>query len=202
MDEKKKGTRRRGEILEEAILRAAMDELSEIGYQNLTMENVAIRARTNKAVLYRRWPNKSKLISAALHKYVSHKPRRIPNTGDFRNDIYTYLWELVEPLKEFGASTIRGLMSEQFGGGIFASAPYIIQAGIENKLIAAIMEILKNAESRGEIKIEKLTTRVISLPIDLLRYELFTRLEPISDQVIAEIVDDIFLPLIHAKQGI
>lgn len=200
MDEHKKRTRRRGAVLEEAILEATLDELSEVGYQNLTMESVAARARTNKAVLYRRWPNKSKLVITALHKYVPHVPHEIPNTGDLRNDVYTYLWRLVEPLKRIGASTIRGLMTEQSCGGFLASAPQIIRPGPEDKLTASIIEILKNAQLRGEIKIENLNTRIISLPVDLVRYELLTQLEPISEEVIAEIVDDIFLPLVYARQ--
>jgi len=202
MDKQKKGTRRRGAILEEAILNAAMDELSEIGYQNLTMENVAARARTNKAVLYRRWPNKSKLVIAALHKFIPHIPHEVPNTGDLRNDVYTYLRRLVEPLKKIGTSTIRSLMAEQLTAGFLASVPQIIRTGPEDILTAPMVEILKNAELRGEVKIEKLNIRVISLPVDLVRYELLARLEAISDEVIAEIVDDIFLPLIHAQQGI
>lgn len=39
-------TRRRGAALEQAILRAAMQELTETGYAGLTMERVARRARS------------------------------------------------------------------------------------------------------------------------------------------------------------
>ena len=46
-------TRRRGTALEAALLEAAWDELSEVGYAALTMEGVAARARTSRAVLYR-----------------------------------------------------------------------------------------------------------------------------------------------------
>jgi len=46
---------------------------------------------------------------------------------------------------------------------------------------------------------EKLTPRIISLPWDLLRSEMITRQEPISDEVIREIIDDIFLPLVHER---
>lgn len=202
MDEQKKGTRRRGETLKEAILHATLDELSEIGYENLTMENIAARAKTNKAVLYRRWPNKSELVAAALIKYTPNILHEIPNTGDLRNDVYAYLHGLTEPLKKIGASTIRGLMTEQFGGAFLASAPQIIRPRNEDKLTAAIMEILKKAELRGEIRMEKLNVRLISLPVDLLRYELITKQEPIPDEAIAEIVDDIFLPLVYTQQGI
>lgn len=40
----RRGPRRRGAALEEAILRAAFDELAEHGYADMTMDRVAARA--------------------------------------------------------------------------------------------------------------------------------------------------------------
>jgi len=36
--------------------------------------------------------------------------------------------------------------------------------------------------------------------MDLIRYEILIRHEPVSDATLNEIVDDIFLPLIRAKR--
>ena len=60
-----------------------------------------------------------------------------------------------------------------------------------------MLAILKNAEKRGEVNLGKIRPRVISLPADLLRYELLTTHEPISETTITEIVDDVFMPLIR-----
>lgn len=180
MDEQKKGTRRRGEVLEEAILLAAWEELAKTGYTRLTMENVAERAKTNKAVLYRRWHNKSELVMAAIQKYLPKITDEIPDTGDLRNDVYTYLHDRVEPLKTIGAQTV--------------------QRRSESKLTVAMNAIMKNAELRGEISMEKLSPRLITLPLDLLQYEVITKQGPVSDTALTEIVDDIFMPLIHASQ--
>jgi AcrR family transcriptional regulator len=197
MDEQNKSTRRRGEILEEAILHAAWEELSNIGYTHLTMESVAELAGTNKAVLYRRWANKSELVIAVLHKYLPKITNEIPNTGNLRDDLYAYLLGLAEPLKSLGPQTIRGLMMEPLVlNTIVASMPHLIKPRSESKMMAAITAILKNAELRGEVRLEKLTPRIISLPWDLLRFELVTR-QDVSDATIAEIVDDIFLPLVQ-----
>lgn len=200
MDEQKKSTRRRGEVLEDAILQATMEELSKTGYMHLTMESVAARAGTNKAVLYRRWANKSVLVIAALRKHLPRITNEIPNTGDLRSDVYAYLHGLAEPMKSIGAQTIRGLMMEpQVRNMIVTAMPQIIERRSENKLTAAVRAILKNAELRGEVRLEKLTPRIISLPLDLLEYELITRQE-VSDTTITEIVDDIFIPLIRATK--
>ena len=204
MEEPKKGTRRRGEVLEEAILRAAWEELSITGYPHLTMESVAARAGTNKAVLYRRWANKSELVLASLRKYVPRFTNEIPDTGNLRDDVYAYLHGIAEPLKAIGAQTIGGIMTEQLGSPLFRrlveSMPQLSQRRSESKMMTAMTTILKNAELRGEARLEKLTPRIIALPFELLRNEIITRQEPISDEAIGEIVDDIFLPLIRAAK--
>ena len=191
------GNRRRGEILETAILQATWDELSDVGYTHLTMEGVAARAGTNKAVLYRRWSNKSELIVAALRKYMPKPNINIPDTGDLRTDVFTYLQGIAKPLQTIGAQTIHGLMVEFLGKDIIASIPQIMHPGTESKLTTAMITILKRAELRGEIILEKISTRIITLPFDLFRYELITTHEPVSDQTISEIVDDIFMPLVR-----
>jgi AcrR family transcriptional regulator len=191
------GSRRRGRVLEDAILLATWNELSEVDYNQLTMEGVAARAETSKAVIYRRWPNKSELVIAALRKYLPNSPNEIPNTGNLREDVFSYMLGLAKPLQKIGAQTIKGLMVEHFGNTLIASMPQVLQPKSESKLTTAMTTILKNAELRGEVRLENLTTRIISLPLDLLRYELLTRQEPISDKAIEEIVDDIFLPLIQ-----
>jgi len=202
MDEQKKSTRRRGEILEEAILSAAWEELSKVGYTHLTMESVATRAGTNKAVLYRRWANKSKLVMAALHRYLPKITNEVPNTGNLRRDVFDYLHARVAPMRVIGAQTIKGILMEPvMWRTIISSMQQIMERKSEDKITIALKAMLKNADLRGEISLEKLTPRIISLPWDLLRCELISKLEPVSDEVIAQIIDDIFLPLVYSRSG-
>src|ERR1700722_992431 len=59
-------TRRRGATLEHALLDAAWQELQASGYSKLTMERVAERAGTSRAVIYRRWRSRVELVIAAM----------------------------------------------------------------------------------------------------------------------------------------
>ena len=199
MSEQKKETRRRGEVLEEAILNAAWEELTKVGYTQLTMESVATRAGTNKSVLYRRWADKSELVMAALHRHLPKIIDDIPNTGNLSSDMYAYLHVRIEPIRAIGAETIKGLMMEPLVWRmIISSLPHMLERRSENKM-TVMKAILKNAELRGEVRLETLSPRIISLPWDLLISEMITKQGPVSDDVIAEIVDDIFLPLIYAS---
>lgn len=190
-------TRRRGKILEAAILQAAWDELNNLGYSHLTMEGVAARAKTNKAVLYRRWPNKPTLVISTIQKHIPKPITDAPNTGNLRNDVIILLEEISKPLQAISAETIHGLMVDS-SSHIISSIPQIVSKNNKDTLSKFMMTILKNAELRGEVNLEKVSPRIISLPMDLLRYEILTTHEPISDKTVSEIVDDIFIPLIHS----
>ena len=57
--------------------------------------------------------------------------------------------------------------------------------------------MLRRGVERGEIDPERLTPRTATVALDLLPHEMLTTLQPVSEEAIAEIVDDIFLPLVH-----
>jgi len=78
-------TRRRGAVLEQAILDAAAEELKESGYSGLTMDRVARRAGTNKNAIYRRWPSRAALAVAAYGR-MTVTEARVPDTGELRGD--------------------------------------------------------------------------------------------------------------------
>ncbi len=82
-------TRRRGAALEEAILRAAVEELTASGYAGLTMDKVAARAGTNKNALYRRWPHRLALGIAAYRRLATAV--QPPDTGSLRGDVLALL---------------------------------------------------------------------------------------------------------------
>jgi AcrR family transcriptional regulator len=195
-----KGTRRRGEILEDAILLAAWEELSETGYTHLTMEGVAARAKTNKAVVYRRWPNKSRLVIAALKKYLPITKGEVPDTGNLRTDVLVLLRNVTQPLQAIGAETLHGLLADLLDKERISSLPRMLRSGGNEKVTVAMRKILEHAQKRGEVSLASINPRIISLPMDLIRYEILIRQEPVSDTTLNEIVDDIFLPLITAKR--
>ena len=194
-------TRRRGEVLVNAILQAAWEVLDEVGYSHLTMEAVAERAKTNKAAVYRRWPGKARLVAAALQKRLPPLLETTPDTGNLRGDMLALLNEIVQPMQLIGAETLHGLMIEFIGQELFSTFSKVKLSGEPTKWDAAMRLVMKKAESRGEVNdIKKISPRVFSLPVDLLRYEFLTTLEPVTDKAITEIVDDIFLPLVYSNR--
>ncbi len=51
------------------VLKAAVDELAEVGYGGVTIEAVAARAGVAKSTIYRHWPDKLALIAEAFETF-------------------------------------------------------------------------------------------------------------------------------------
>src|ERR1700733_5974010 len=83
--------RRRGPALEEALLDATWAELTERGYDDFTIDAVAVRAGTSRAVLYRRWPNKQELVLATVAHEAAKDVGGAPDTGSLRGDVIALL---------------------------------------------------------------------------------------------------------------
>src|SRR5262245_66539040 len=75
--------RRRGQALESAITEAVLALLGEIGYEAVTMEGIAARARTGKAALYRRWASKADLVVDVLERCLAPMDD-VPDHGNLR----------------------------------------------------------------------------------------------------------------------
>jgi AcrR family transcriptional regulator len=191
-----KATRRRGPALEDAILSAAWDELAERGYANFTLEAVALRAGTSRPVLYRRWPGRPELAKAAMKHHHLRHPISVPNLGSVREELASLLGQL----SARGAATFITIMLNMSGYFAETRSSYAdLRDEIANR--GLIDGILQRGIERGEIDPQKLTPRIASLPFDLARHEVMMTMQPVPDSVIAEILDEIFLPLVMRDGG-
>jgi AcrR family transcriptional regulator len=190
--------RRRGPALEEALLDAAWTELTERGYDDMTIDAVAVRAGTSRAVLYRRWPNKQELVLAALAHEVGKDVVVVPDTGSLRGDVI----ELLQQANKLRIGLVAALMT-RLGGFYQQTGRSLadIRKFVQGDRDAVLEQIIQRAIERGEIQPEQVTDRIARLPVELFRYEILMTLQPLSDAAIEEIVDTIFLPLLDWRKG-
>ncbi|MGN6742060.1 MAG: TetR/AcrR family transcriptional regulator, partial [Amnibacterium sp.] len=83
--------RKRDETRDPEILAAAIDVLAEVGYERMTVDMVAARAKAGKATLYRRWPSKAELVVEAVGCMGGDGVRAAPDTGTLRGDLVALL---------------------------------------------------------------------------------------------------------------
>jgi AcrR family transcriptional regulator len=188
--------RRRGAELENAILRAAAEELTQSGYAGLTMDRVARRAGTNKNAIYRRWPNRAALGIAAYRQLAAATAPH-PDTGELRSDAL----ELMRRTNRSWSSSTGGILRALLAGA--RDDPQLlaqIQEHSADAGSAAWLAILARAVARGEAPAEALHLRVATAAIVLLRNEFIVRGYPtVPDDVLIEIVDEVYLPLIRGR---
>ncbi|MGH3333482.1 MAG: TetR/AcrR family transcriptional regulator [Nocardioidaceae bacterium] len=72
---------------EDEILDATLGMLLEAGYDRLTMDAVAQRAKASKATLYRRWSAKATLVMDALLRSKRSPDLMDLDTGNLRDDL-------------------------------------------------------------------------------------------------------------------
>ena len=191
------GTRRRGEELEQAILRAAAEELRESGYAGLTMDRVAARAGTNKNALYRRWPHRAALGIAA-YRHLSDAVMPNPDTGSLRGDALELLRRANETWSSPYGAILRGLLAAA------ADDPDLLSLMRERSgadtMDRVWLGMLDRAVARGEAPAAATHPRVAATPMMLLRAEYAMRGIPsVPDEVLVEIVDEVFLPLVRGR---
>ncbi|WP_189307992.1 TetR/AcrR family transcriptional regulator [Streptomyces albospinus] len=171
---------------------ATLEELSETGYAALTMERVATRARTGKAALYRRWANRAELVMDACKLAgVSHID--LPDTGTLRTDVIVLLRQIAAKMASPLGGILRGLLTEMTRDPDFAT---LIRERVHTIGPATLGVILERAVERGEIESWILDSRRATVATDLLRNHFLLFGAPVEDEVITEIVDDVYLPLI------
>lgn len=116
---------------ETAILDAALEVLSEVGYDRLTVTAVHQRARASAKTVYRRWAGKEELMTAALQRAISRDgvdPGDLRDTGSLRGDLV--------------ANLSRGDARPHLTRGLLAAA------ALSGELGALALELLRSQEAR------------------------------------------------------
>lgn len=186
------GPRRRGAVLQQAILDATLDQLREVGYAGLTMEGVATAAGTGKAALYHRWPNKDALVADALAT-VLPDPAALELGDDPVDDIHRVL-RCMRDAMNVTAGHVFQSVKQQAGGGEFLHL--MVQQQVMDPCRRQILDALERGRALGRLRPGAANERVANVgPAMLIHYAV--TVEPmVPDEYVAAIVEDVIRPLV------
>jgi AcrR family transcriptional regulator len=141
---------RRSERSRQAVLAAARDLVSELGYAKVSIEAIAARAGVGKQTIYRWWPSKGAVIfDSVLALSESEEGMRLPDTGDLEADLKTVMRatvaEFADPVFE---APIRALNTEIIGDPALAAQYREKLAGPVDE---AKKERLRSAQQAGQL---------------------------------------------------
>jgi AcrR family transcriptional regulator len=191
------GTRHRGHPLDSsrdvAIRHAALDLLSEIGYDRLTMDAVAARAHASKATIYRRWQGKASLVVDALH--CSKGSIVEPDTGSLEGDLAALSQGSCSQENRFNAQVMLGLITALAHD---AELRDVFRERMIEPRTRVIRSIFERAVARGEVSPERNLDLLVSLfPALMIQQVLVTGELPDTDFA-SRVINDVILPLATA----
>lgn len=184
--------RRRGPVLERAILEAALERLSTVGWNGLTMEGVAAGAQTGKAAIYRRWSSKEDLAVDAL-RCALPAIGDAPDSGNIRDDLYELCRILRDGMLSKSGTALRSVLHE-----CDVSTAERFQAVILNGVIAPTTDLIKEVVRRGVDRGEARPDALCGLAFDVIPAMMMYRSKVCgsewSDSDIAELIDQVAMP--------
>jgi AcrR family transcriptional regulator len=187
--------RRRGPVLERAILEAALEQLSTVGWNGFTMEGVAARAQTGKAAVYRRWPSKEDLVVDALEAGLPRLDEAADH-GCVREDLFHVCRRVRDAMFSRTGIALRSVLyecdavaAERFQGVIISR---VVEPSVE--LFRAVVQ---RGVARGDVRADAVCELVLDVVPGLLMYRSKVCGSEWPDQDIAKMIDQVMVPLLR-----
>jgi AcrR family transcriptional regulator len=190
--------RKRDHSRDADILDAALEVLVETGYEGMTIDMVAARAKAGKATLYRRWPSKAELVidAVACMKQGELDPALLHDTGTLRGDLIAMI---KTPTIEEGERKLRlmaGLAS------LIARSPELAETArtaIVEPRIAVNRMFLQRARDRGEISADADLELAAMVGPAMVAYRVLMLRTPSNREFMTALIDNVILPVVGIR---
>ena len=185
--------RKRDHTRDPEILDAALDVLAETGYDGMTIDMVAARAKAGKATLYRRWASKSELVldAVACMKSTDVDLASPPDTGTLRGDLVALVKTPTIRESERKLKVMAGIVSMIARDPELAAAA---QEALVEPRAAANRIIFQRAIDRGEIPADVDIDRLCLIGPAMVAYRTLMLRKPVDREFMIGNIDRIILP--------
>ncbi len=190
--------RKRDHTRDPEILDAALDVLAETGYDGMTIDMVAARAKAGKATLYRRWSSKAELVieAVACMKKVDLDPATLPDTGTLRGDLIAMIKPHSIEDGEKRLQIMAGLMS------MLSRAPELADAAnaaIVEPRAAVNRFFMQRAVERGEISADCDIDAIALIMPSMAAYRVLILRKPVDKRFLVSLIDGVLMPAVGLK---
>lgn len=185
--------RKRDQTADARIIEAAIDVLAETGFDAMTMDMVAARAKAGKATVYRRWKSKAELVRDALiwMSRTSVELDHLPDTGTLRGDLLAVLKPYSTDHSEKKFRVMAGL------GSFMSEHPQAAEealAGIFDPWTAVNRALVQRAIDRGEVSAGADIELACEVIISMTTHRTLAQRRPFDRAVYESLLDHILLP--------
>lgn len=178
---------------DQEILDATLDVLAETGYDGMTIDMVAARAKAGKATLYRRWPSKPDLVldAVACMKASSIDLEALPDTGTLRGDLVAMVRAPSIRDGEHKLKVMAGIVS------MISRSPEMADAAREALVeprAAANRILFQRAVDRGEIPADSPIETLCMIGPAMVAYRVLMLRIPVDRDYLISNIDRVILP--------
>jgi AcrR family transcriptional regulator len=184
----------RSEASELAILEAALSLVAEVGYDRLSMDALAERARASKATIYRRWSGKAEVVAAAMRQRSAHSENDLVDTGSLRGDLLAHFQKACDAMSEKDGALVAGLLRAMQGDPELAQ---LIRTQMLDSKLATVEEVVKRAVARGELAADADAATATEVMTAVTFARLLLTGELLDEAFCLHLADDIVIPLLH-----
>ncbi|KAB8195078.1 TetR family transcriptional regulator [Nonomuraea phyllanthi] len=174
-----------------AILDATMELLSEVGYDRMSVDQIAKRARASKATIYRRWAGKPELVADLICRRFDRDVPAGEDTGSLRGDLAAVFRGLCEAV-ERKHTIIMGLSSTLVSHQEVART---LRAHMPTKDLGHVRALLERAARRGELAGPVDAGRLFAVAEALVWHQMIFTGPPFGPDFVAESVDGVLMPV-------
>ena len=150
MEDNKPQGRPRSIQADRAILKATLELLGEVGYERLSIEAIAKKAKVGKATIYRRYKGKEELVASAIESIREEVV--IPDTGNFWDDIDALIENAARiTFNPLGRQAVATIISSASSNSEFAR---IYSEKYLRSRREAFAVIIEKAKIRNEVRVD------------------------------------------------
>jgi len=185
--------RKRDHTRDPEILEAALDVLAETGYDGMTIDMVAARAKAGKATLYRRWSSKGELVVDAVACMKSVDLTTLPDTGTLRGDLVAMIRPHSIDDAQRKLKIMTGLLT------MLSKDPELsdtAMAAIMQPRVEANTILLRRAVERGEIPASTDIETLAVVSQAMATYRVMILRKPVDRAFILSVIDGVILPAV------
>lgn len=191
--------RRRGAVLERAILDAALDQLGTVGWNGLTMEGVAASAQTGKAAVYRRWPSKEDLVVDALRAGLP-PVEEAPDLGSVREDLLRLCERARNAWYSRSGCALRSVIYECDVAQADRFQKVVLE-GVVEPAVRQIAAVVRRGVRRGEVRPEADDEYVLDVIPAMMMYRSKICASEWGELELEALVDRLMMPLLRPVDG-
>jgi len=177
--------RARGEPIVDAVILSAIDELTRYGFDGMSVERIAANANVNKTSVYRRWPTREKLASAALERILVDVSAAVPDTGSLRGDLLGLLAPVARLLKtSLGITVVRFAMAQATASG----ARELVARQLQ-QTSKPLLAVVARAQERGEWRDDADPGQLVFMLVGAVLHRALLEHGPITPRWLSRLVD-------------